>query len=53
MKKTIYLNLTASDLEDSDLHFKWWVEGVLLSAVAAPGILGNLITYESFTKPVV
>ena len=43
MSKTIYLNLTDVP-EDLDLQFKWWVEGVLLTAVALPGILGNLIT---------
>ena len=43
MNKTIYLNLTAHP-EDGDLEFKWWVEGVLLTAVALPGILGNLVT---------
>ena len=43
MSKTIYLNLTDVP-EDRDLQFKWWVEGVLLTAVALPGILGNLIT---------
>ena len=43
MSKTEYLNLTQLP-EDGDLQFKWWVEGVLLTAVALTGILGNLVT---------
>ena len=43
MNKTIFLNLTHHP-EDGDRLFKWWVEGVLLTAVSLPGIFGNLIT---------
>ena len=43
MNKTIYLNLTAQP-EAGDRLFKWWVEGVLLTSVSLPGILGNLVT---------
>ena len=43
MNKTIYLNLTAHP-EEGDRLFKWWVEGLLLTAVSLPGILGNLVT---------
>ena len=43
MNKTIYLNLSDQP-EDENFLFKWWVEGVLLTGVAFPGILGNLVT---------
>ena len=43
MNKTIYFNLTSHHKEE-DIVFKWWVEGVLLTGVALPGILGNLVT---------
>lgn len=43
MNKTEYLNLTQLP-EEGDLQFKWLVEGVLLTAVALTGILGNLVT---------
>ena len=43
MNKTIFLNLTDHHKEE-DVLFKWWVEGVLLTCVALPGILGNLVT---------
>ena len=46
MNKTIYFNLTSHHKEE-DVVFKWWVEGVMLTGVALPGILGNLATWEN------